>query len=773
VGNEGQQPLHEQGEAGQGPYYGWQYDQRLAEESQSPPALPQSPQMYLPPQQAQQPEQNQPPPTIPPVPPVQQHSPSFTPGRYQQPIPDMGTSLGYGQGMEYQYFDTPQPSQPMARLRQDRLQQLREERLRRQQRRLQGDITTLISRKDVGRTPSGLLRASIPPASPGAPAVPGQMSPIASLQSLSAREVNAASNGQLSAAAPAQDTGMIQRARISRATLILTFAFVASRILGLLRTSMFAFVFGTSSTSDAYLQAFLIPDLIFNIVAGGALSSAFIPVFTKYMIGDNDERSAWHIASSALNLAVALMMVLVFIVIIFARALVPLYNPVVHDPKQLDLIATLTRIMLLQSVALGGGVIVTAVLNARQDFRLPAIGTVLYNVGLILGLLPGIYLAFRGQRNDTLAVYVATWGVVVGALLQVGIQIPGLFKVGMHYSLRAFDWRHPGVIQIGRQMVPRIINAGMLYVSIFVDRGLIQLLVVVVGVAGINGLITQYYQALQLVLLPLGVFGMAVSTAAFPTLAENVAKNRFDRVRNTIMETLRGILFMSIPSSIGLIVLGFPIIQALLQHGRYSLADAQATAVPLAFFALGLSGLAAVEILTRSFYALRDSKTPVIVSVGQFIFKIALSLLLIDVAVNGKQWGLGALAFSTSLAGILEAIVLFWLLNQRIGGFPLRVLGLFIGRVLLASLAMGTALLITRFLLDFILQVVANVPLLVWVDTLRTPSLGFLGTLAAVGKLLIEMLVGVFVYIRTSRWLGIEELGPVKRVLGRLKLSWI
>ncbi len=757
VGNEGQQqPLHEQGEASQGPYYGWQYDQGQAGEEQLPPAIPQSPQMYLPPQQTQQPLQDQPLNT-PPLPPIQQSSPSFTPGRYQEPIPDMGTSLGYGQGMEYQFFDAPQPSQPMARLRQERLQQLREERLRRHQRRLQGDITTLISRKDVGRTPSGLLKANTPPVPPGVADVPGQMSPIASLQSLSAQEVNAASNGQLLAAAPAQDTGMIQRARIGRATMVLTFAFVASRILGLLRTSMFAFVFGTSGTSDAYLQAFLIPDLIFNIVAGGALSSAFIPVFTKYMLGDDDERSAWHIASSALNLAVAIMMVLAFIVIIFARALVPLYNPGVHDPKQLDLIASLTRIMLLQSIALGGGVIVTAVLNARQDFRLPAIGTVLYNVGLILGLIPGIYFAFRGQRNDTFAVYIATWGVVLGALLQVGIQIPGLFKVGMHYTFRSFDWRHPGVIQIGRQMVPRIINAGMLYLSTFVDRGLIQLLVVVVGVAGINGLITQYYQAFQLVLLPLGVFGMAVSTAAFPTLAENVAKNRFDRVRSTIMETLRGILFMSIPSSIGLIVLGFPIIQALLQHGRYSLADAQATAVPLAFFALGLSGLATVEILTRSFYALRDSTTPVIVSVGQFVFKIALSLLLIDVAVYGKQWGLGALAFSTSLAGILEAIVLFWLLYQRIGGFPLKVLGLFIGRVLLAS----------------ILQVVANVPLLVWVDTLRTPSLGFLGTLTAVFKLLVEMLVGVVVYIRTARLLGIEELGPVRRVLDRLKLSWI
>jgi len=253
------------------------------------------------------------------------------------------------------------------------------------------------------------------------------------------------------------------------------------------------------------------------------------------MIGEQDEKTAWHIASSALNLAVAIMMGLALVAITFARQLVPLYNPAIHDPKQLDLIATLTRIMLLQSIALGAGVIVSAVLNARQDFRLPAIGTVLYNVGLIAGLLPGIYFAYRGQRNDVVAIYAATWGVVLGALLQVGVQVPGLFKVGMKYDF-SFDWRHVGVIQIGRQMVPRIINASMLYLSTFVDRGLIQLLVVVVGVNGINGLITQYYQSLQLVLLPLGVFGMAVSTAAFPTLAENVAKGRLDRVRNTILK---------------------------------------------------------------------------------------------------------------------------------------------------------------------------------------------------------------------------------------------
>lgn len=544
--------------------------------------------------------------------------------------------------------------------------------------------------------------------------------------------------------------------------MVLTYAFVASRVLGLIRTSMFASVFGTTGTSDAYLQAFLIPDLIFNIVAGGALSSAFIPVFTQYIVAEKDEKSAWHIASSALNLALLIMTALAAIAIIFARQLVPLYNPGVTDPHQLDLIASLTRIMLLQAIALGGGVIVTAVLNARQDFRLPAWGTVLYNLGLIIGLLPGMYFALRGHRDDQFAVYAATWGVVLGAVLQVGIQIPGLLKVKMRYTPGAFDWRHPGVQQIGRQMVPRIVNAAMLYVSTFVDRSLILLLIGIPGVIAVNGLITQYYQSLQLVLLPLGIFGMAVSTAAFPTLAENVSNGRMDRVRSTIVETLRSILFLSIPSSVGLIVLGLPVIQVLLQHGRYTLNDANSTAIPLAFFAVGLVGLAAVEILTRSFYAMRDSITPVAVSIAQFLFKIALSLVLINAAtVWGPSWGLGALALSTSIAGLLEAGVMFWLLHKRIGGLHLREMGMYIGRVLIAALTMGLSLYIVRFILDFVLVTTVN------------QALGVGGTVFAIVKLLIELFVGIFVYVRVSRFLGMEELGPIKRVLDRLKLSWI
>ena len=204
---------------------------------------------------------------------------------------------------------------------------------------------------------------------------------------------------------------MLQKARIGRATFILTGSFIASRFLGLFRTSLFAFVFGASTTSDAFIQAFLVPDLIFTVIAGGALSSAFIPVFTQYIVGDHDEKTAWHITSSLLNLIVAIMTGIALLAFIFDPWIVPLYNPGMSqsNPQELSLIISLSRIMLLQSVIMGGGVIINSVLFAKQNFLLPAIGTVLYNVGLIAGLIPGLFLTLhRTPATLTLAAYLAT-----------------------------------------------------------------------------------------------------------------------------------------------------------------------------------------------------------------------------------------------------------------------------------------------------------------------------------------------------------------------------
>jgi putative peptidoglycan lipid II flippase len=779
LGNEGQQPpLPQQGTPGQQqPYYGWQYDQ-----DHPGPIMQQSP--VVPPQHGYPQQQ-------PPIDPQQYQGPApQLPVQYQQPVQDMGTSLGYGQGMEYQYVNTPQPSQPLPQLRQARLQQLREDRMRRQQRRIKPASPSLFQRRGTKQPADVVPPPSIRPLTPpwnhqgpppqqsldqvppvmpippveASPILPSRLPPI--LQRSPSGLPATVDEQRQSASNAAQDTGMMQKARIGRATLILTGSFIASRILGLLRTSLFAYVFGTTATSDAFLQSFLVPDLIFNIIAGGALSSAFIPVFTQYTVGEHDDQTAWHITSSLLNLIVAIMTFLAFLAFILAPVIVPLYNPGLsqRDPQELNLIISLSRIMLLQSIILGGGVIINSVLFAKQNFLLPAIGTVLYNVGLIAGLIPGLFLTIhRTPASLTTAAFLATIGVVLGAILQVGVQVPGVIKAGMRYTF-VFDWHHPSVIQVARQMVPRAFNSAMLYFSIFVDRALILLLAVGAGQDAVNGSITQYYQAFILVSLPLGIFGMAISTAAFPTLAENVTLGRMDRFRNIIQDTLRTILFMSLPSSVGLIVLGLPIIQVLLEHGAYSLDSALNTSVPLAFFAVGLIGLSSVEILTRSFYALRDTKTPVTVSVVQFIFKIALSVLLIQAAGWGLQWGLGGLALATSIAAILEAFVLLWLLQQRIGDFELRRLGIFAARVLLASLAMGLALLLVRFLLDHILV------------TTSDQRLGFGGTLLALIKLLIELAIGLIIYIRATRLLGIEDFwqqGPVKRLLQRLRLSWL
>jgi putative peptidoglycan lipid II flippase len=234
-----------------------------------------------------------------------------------------------------------------------------------------------------------------------------------------------------------------------------------------------------------------------------------------------------------------------------------------------------------------------------------------------------------------------------------------------------------------------------------------------------------------------------------------------ERARSIILETLRSILFLSIPSSIGLIVLAEPIIQVLLAHGSYSLAAAQSTAVPLAFYALGLAGMAAVEILTRSFYAMRDSRTPVIISILQFAWKIAVGLAILNPFAiwGGPSWGMGALTLSTSLANLAEAVVLFIILDQRVGELLKSDIVSFILRVLGAAISMGVVIFITRKLLDAL--------------TSHVTTHGLIGFSVTVIKLAIELFVGIFIYLRAARFFKLEELGPVRRLLDRFKLSWM
>jgi putative peptidoglycan lipid II flippase len=664
---------------------------------------------------------------------------------------NMGGSLGYTQGLQYNAINIAQPSQSIPRLRQERLEKLRMERIRRQSRQLPRNVTTssLVNEKlnKLVRSPR-IPSESITPVR-SSTAAPADWSP----GSNRAQAVpQAPKSGLAPAAAPAQDTASIQRVKMGRVSSLISAAFMGSSVLGLVQTFLFTYIFGRYTTGEAYLQAYIIPNLIYTVVAGGALSSAFIPVFTMYADKNKDEKTAWHVASSALNLSTVIMIVLAIVMIFLAPILVPLYS----KASEVGLIVTLTRIMLTQAVVLGSGVIVGAILNTKQDFTRTALGTVLYNVGLILGLVPGFFLTLHSQASNpsSVAVYAATWGVVLGAMLQVGVQIPGLFKVDMKYTF-VFDWKHPGVRQIVKQMIPRVINAMMLSFSTAVDRYLLSFLSA--------GILNSYLQAFSIMVMPITLFGSSVSTAAFPTLASYVAKGRLERVRNIIMETLRNILFLIIPSSVGLAVLAFPIAQTLLEHGNFDSVAAQYSSVVLIFFAVGVPAQAAIEILTRSFYALQDSKTPVTISVLQFIVKIALSLVLINLAVFGTQWGMGALALSTSIAATLEALALFILLSQRLEGFELQPFLHFIGRALLASGVMGVALYLLRVILDHL------------IDTTSMSRLAIGGIFLALFKLLIELGLGSAVFLVAARLLQMEEMnsGLVRRVLNLLRVPWL
>lgn len=489
---------------------------------------------------------------------------------------------------------------------------------------------------------------------------------------LTAEEEAAAEDGQSSTPIRA-----LQGNVVAVATIILTASFIAGKMLGLLRNSLFAGVFGASVDADAFTQAFYIPDTIFNLVSGGALFSAFIPTFTQYLVEKRDKQTAFYVANVALNTALAGLTLLALLAMMFAPQLVPLYvfNP---SPGELNEIVSLVRIMLLQAVFMGGATVLSAFLQTRQHFLLPAMGILFYNGGQILGLCATLVDTHTHLFGGHLGIYGATWGVVLGAALTFLVQFPAALRNGLRYR-PVINILHPGMRSIGRLMTPRIVNAGMLYLAFGVDRALASLLS--------TGSAYSFFTAFQLMLIPINLFAMTVSTAAFPTLAVLYTAGEFARLQSTILRALRGILFLSIPASLGLICLAQPIIRLLYQHGNFTAQDTSLVYDALVFLSIGIVGHAAVEILTRSFYALRDSRTPVYVSLCQLAVMMGLSIVFFPLGLSGL-----GLALSIGVLG--EATALLLLLRQRLRGFDLQPLLLFTVSVLAASLVAMLAALV-------------------------------------------------------------------------------
>jgi len=448
--------------------------------------------------------------------------------------------------------------------------------------------------------------------------------------------------------------------RIARAASLVMALFIVSRALGLVREMVIGARFGASADLDAYLAAFRLPDLIFTLVAGGALASAFIPTFSERLAhGDVDD--AWTLASKVGNLLLLSLISWAVLAGLLAQPLVAHIIAPGFTPEQQALTVSLMRWMLLSTVIFGISGLIMGVLQSFHHFLLPALAPVLYNASITLAAL---------ALAPNLGVYALALGVVAGAALHIAIQIPGLahFKARWHASLSLAD---AGVREVLRLMAPRVLGLAVVQINFIVNVFLASHLV--------EGSISALNYAWLIMLLPQGIFAQSIATAAFPTFSHQAALGQRRAMQHTLGGLFSLLIFLTLPSAVILILLRQPIVALLLQRGAFDARATAMTAYALGFFALGLVGHALVEVSARSFYALKDTKTPVIIGISAMALNVLLSLILIRPLAHG------GLALANALATTLEMGVLLWMLRKRLRGWEERRVAASLGRAALAA----------------------------------------------------------------------------------------
>lgn len=460
--------------------------------------------------------------------------------------------------------------------------------------------------------------------------------------------------------------------QIIRAAAIVMIATVLARLLGLARQMIIGNQFGTTIDMDAFAAANVVTETLYLVVAGGALASAFIPVFTG-LLTRGKQKDAWQLASQVANVILIIMAVLAIATAILAHPIVTqLLAPKMPSEGQ-ALTAELLRTMLLSTVIFSVSGLLMGVLNAQQHFLLPAIAPVLYNVGIIGGAL------FLTRRFGIHGVAI---GVVAGAALHLVIQLPGLRGRGAQYSAQ-LGLRNPALQRVARLMGPRILGLAVTRVNFWVNTNL---------ASAFEGAVSALDYAMRIMLLPLGVVAQAVGIAAFPTFAELAAENKLKDVRRTLASTLRGVLFLALPATGGLLMLREPIVRLLFEKGEFTAQSTVSVAWALAFYALGLAGHAGLEIIVRAFYALHDTKTPVVVGSGAMALNVVLSIALSRLFDEIGWMPHGGLALANSLATVLEASWLLWLMRRRLGGIEGRWLLTGLAQTMLATIVMMSVL---------------------------------------------------------------------------------
>lgn len=452
----------------------------------------------------------------------------------------------------------------------------------------------------------------------------------------------------------------------TRAAALLMVTIAVSRILGFIRETAIANIFGTSYLTDAFYAAFTIPDLMYYLLIGGALSSGFIPVFTSYLAKDK-EKEGWEVASIFVSVVLCLLVIVTILGIIFAPYLVPLvaYK---FTGETLALTIKLTRIMFsaVMMTAIAG--MESGILNSYQEFTASAFGPIVYNIGIIVGAI---------LLGKSFGVYGLAAGVLVGAAGNVLTQFFSTSKHAIGFFRFNLDIHNEGFKQIIALVIPALIGLSISQINLVVNQNI---------ASGLNeGSITALRYANRLFQLPLGIFAMAISTAFFPSMTRQASVADYKSFKATFSLGLRSILFITIPSGVGLIVLSEPIVRLLFKSGNFTESDVAATAYALAFYSLGLFAHSAIQVITRGYYSVKDTRTPVIIGA----IAVAINVILNLIFVRYSNLALGGIAFSFALSGIVNMFLLLYILNKRLDGIDTGRILMTFGKSLLASAVMG------------------------------------------------------------------------------------
>ncbi len=463
-------------------------------------------------------------------------------------------------------------------------------------------------------------------------------------------------------------------AGLAKSAATVSFAVMCSRLLGLIREQVFAGLFGAGYAYDSFVVAFRIPNLLRDLFGEGALSAAFVSVFSDYNANRSKEET-WRLASNVLCFFVVAISLITLLGMLFADEIVAVLAPDFRSISgKAELTATMTIIMMPFLLFISLAAVVMGILNTNNRFFIPSLASSFFNLGSIIG---GTTLAFILPRYGHPAIIGMAFGTLIGGFLQLAVQLPVLKSIGFTFT-PILTLSDPGLIRVLKLMIPATIGLSATQINIFINTNF--------AASCMEGSVSWLNYAFRLVQLPIGLFGVAISIAALPLLARQAATQSFQEMRETFVSSLTMVFCLTVPATLGLIVLAEPIIRVIFEHGAFTAADTQATAIALSLYGIGLFAYAANKVIVPVYYAINATRYPVVAS----FLAIGFNVLIITSTIDHFQHR--AIALSTSAVMIINFFFLVTVLYLKVGGFSVSRLVTGISKIGAAAAVMTGAL---------------------------------------------------------------------------------